>query len=81
MKIKIEVTFPAELKDEAILCNLCKNFNIILNIVEASFSTEVGWAILIIETDEPEMKNVFAYLENRGIIMENTQEITQEKAG
>jgi len=43
MQIKAELTFPGKLKDEAIICSLCKDFDIILNIVEASFlQTPVG---------------------------------------
>ena len=47
MQIKTELTFPGELKDEALICNICKQFDIEVNIVEASFSTDTGWAILV----------------------------------
>ncbi len=60
MDITIGLTFPGELKDEAILCYLCKKFDIILNIVEASFSTDIGWAILILEGSEEELKKAYA---------------------
>lgn len=72
MKIRIELSFPGNLKEKAILCHLCKKFDIILNIVEASFSTETGWAILILEGSEEELKKAFSYLEAQGVEMENT---------
>jgi len=73
MKIKAELMFPAKLKDEPILCYLCKKFDIIMNIVEASFSTEVGWAIIIFEGKEGEVKNSLDYLKNNNIEIKNLQ--------
>lgn len=76
MKIKAELTFPGELKEEAIICNLCKRFDIILNIVEASFSTDTGWAILIFEGKEEELQRAFQYLKDWGIKFEEIQKTT-----
>lgn len=70
MKVKAELTFSSELKDEPIICNLCKKFDIILNIVEASFSTATGWAILVLEGNEEELERAFKYLEDTGVRIE-----------
>jgi ABC-type methionine transport system ATPase subunit len=72
MKIKAELNFPGELKEDPIICDLCKNFKITLSILEASFSTEVGWAILILEGAEEELKKAFEYLKNKGVEVQNT---------
>ena len=74
MKIKAELAFPRDLKEEPIICDLCKKFNITLNIIEASFSTEIGWAILIIAAEAGEMKKAFDYLKDYGVEIKNTQE-------
>ncbi len=76
MEIRVELTFPGKLKDEPIICNLCKKFDIILNILEASFSTDVGWAILILKGAETELKKAFDYLKDKGVKIENTQQET-----
>jgi ABC-type methionine transport system ATPase subunit len=73
-KIKTELTFPGKLKDEAIICNLCKKFDITLNILEASFSTDVGWAILVIEGPDAELTRAFEYLKNKGVEIKDTHE-------
>jgi ABC-type methionine transport system ATPase subunit len=73
MKIKAELIFPIELKDEATLCYLCKQFNIVLNIIEASFSTEVGWAIVVVEGEEAEIKKALEYLLAKSVEVKNTQ--------
>ncbi len=75
MKIRAELTFPSELKDEPILCNLCKKFDIILNIVEASFSTATGWSILILGGNKEELDRAFKYLKDSGVIIEESQKI------
>ena len=74
MKIKTELIFPRELKDEPIICEVCKKFEVTVNIVEASFSTETGWAILIVDAKEEELKKAFAYLKSREVEIKNIQE-------
>jgi len=76
MRIKTELSFPADLKEEPIICNLCKKFDIALSILEASFSTEVGWAILILEGVEGELNKALDYLKNQGVKIESSQEAT-----
>jgi ABC-type methionine transport system ATPase subunit len=75
MQVKAELTFPGKLKDEAIICNLCKEFDITLNIVEASFSTDTGWAILVFKGKEEVLKTTFDYLKDKGVTIENIKEI------
>ena len=75
MKIKAEFTFPGKLKDEAIICYLCKSFDIVLSILEASFSTDTGWAILIFEGSNKNIEKTFNYLLAKGIEIKNKQVI------
>ena len=75
MKIQAEFIFPTELKEEAIICRLCKEFDIVLKIVEASFSTETGWAILRIEAEPDELRRTFDYLKERRIEVKKLEEI------
>jgi len=67
MQISIGLTFPNVLQDEAILCQVCKQFDVEVRIIEASFSSVSGWAILNVEGGEQEIKNVFTYLNSKGI--------------
>jgi len=67
MQIKAELLFPSKLKDEPLICNICKQFDIVLNILEASFSTDTGWAILIFEGDEAEVNRTLEYLKNKNV--------------
>ncbi len=75
MKIRTELTFPGELKEEAIVCNICKQFDLTVNIVEASFSTDTGWSILIFKGSDGEIKKAFEYLKTRGVDIKDAQEV------
>jgi ABC-type methionine transport system ATPase subunit len=71
--MSIGLTFPGSLQDESILCYLCKKYDVNLNIIEASFSMDAGWAILQIEGQEEEIKKVFEYLSEKGVKVQQIQ--------
>jgi L-aspartate semialdehyde sulfurtransferase ferredoxin len=71
--MSIGLTFPGHLQDESIICYLCKNFNIEINIIEASFSTDAGWSILTVEGEEGEIKRSFGYLNEKGVKVQQIQ--------
>ncbi len=73
MQMAIGLSFPGTLKDESVICYLCKNFDIEIILIEASFSTTRGWAILKIEGGENEINRTFDYLKNKGIKIERIQ--------
>ncbi|MBU1726607.1 MAG: NIL domain-containing protein [Candidatus Omnitrophica bacterium] len=73
MQIAIGLAFPGELQDDAVICNLCKNFDLKVIIIEASFSMSSGWAILRIEGEENEIERAFEYLNGKGIRIEKIQ--------
>jgi ABC-type methionine transport system ATPase subunit len=75
VKIRAELTFPAELKEEPIIYYLCRDYNVILNILEASFSTDTGWAILILEGENEELIKAFNYIKEKGVKFESMQEV------
>ena len=77
MELNIEVTFPKELKEDPIICNLCKGFDITLNIVEASFSTDIGWAILILHGENEDLKKATDYLIGKGVIINKVEKVTK----
>ncbi len=67
MQITIGLAFPGTLKDESIICYLCKNYEITMNIIEASFSMASGWAILQVEGENEEIEKVYDYLVGKRI--------------
>ncbi len=73
MRVKTELTFPGDLKEEPIICYLCKNFDITVSILEASFSTDTGWAILTFEGSDAEVKKAFDYLKHKNVKFEEVE--------
>ena len=67
---KIELFIPGELKEEPIICEMIKNYNVSMKIVEASFSTESGWAYLLVDGEKAEVNRMFDFLKNKGVSIE-----------
>jgi ABC-type methionine transport system ATPase subunit len=73
--IRAEFTFPGSLKNEPIVWYLGKHFDIIVKILEASFSTDTGWAILVLDGSEKEINRAFDYLTSQGVNIKNKQKL------
>ena len=65
--INTELQFPADLKNEPVFYHMIKKFDVIPNILEASFSTEMGWALVKFEGSEEELTSLFEYLRSCGV--------------
>lgn len=70
IETRIELFIPGELKDEPIICDMIKNFDVDMKIVEASFSTESGWAYLILKGEDADIGKVLDYLKGKGVNVE-----------
>ena len=64
---EVELNIPGRFKSEPIFYYIIKNFEVIPNIVEASFSTEMGWAIVRLEGEEEELEKLFKFLKKKGV--------------
>ncbi|MGB2599418.1 MAG: NIL domain-containing protein [Candidatus Omnitrophota bacterium] len=69
-EMKVELFIPGDLKEEPIIYNIIKDFNVFVKIVEASFSTESGWAFLTLSAEKKELEKLFEYLRGKGISIE-----------
>ncbi|MDD5156019.1 MAG: NIL domain-containing protein [Candidatus Omnitrophica bacterium] len=74
MRVRTELNFPSNLKDEPLIWQVCKKFEVVLSIVEASFSTDVGWAILILEGKKEDVEEVLRYLKDKGVEISKIEE-------
>ncbi|MFC1804764.1 NIL domain-containing protein [Candidatus Omnitrophota bacterium] len=73
MKIKAELTFPPTLKDQPVIYNLCRESAAHFNILEASFSTDTGWAILVFDGSQEEIDKTLEFLKDKGVKIETSQ--------
>ena len=67
MKIEVELNIPLEYKDEPFFHYIIKNFNVVLRIIEASFSTSMGWAIVSFEGTEKEINRLLEFFKEKNI--------------
>jgi ABC-type methionine transport system ATPase subunit len=74
IEVQVELFIPGELKDEPIIYNMIKEYDVFVKIVEASFSTESGWAFLSLKGEKKEMERLFKYLKDKGISVESRSE-------
>ncbi len=75
MKLKVELTFPTKLKDEPIIYYLSKRFDLEFNIIEASFSTEIGWAYLIFRGKKENLEKAFSYLKKKRVTINRIEKL------
>ncbi|MFH1753895.1 MAG: NIL domain-containing protein [Candidatus Omnitrophota bacterium] len=66
-KKKIELTIPSDLKEEPIIYFIGRDFKVLPNIIEASFSTSMGWAVLTVEGDDAEIERLIESLKERNV--------------
>lgn len=64
---EVELTFPGGLKNEPVFYNIIKKFKVVPNILEASFSTDMGWAIVKFKGEEKELTKLFNYLQSLNV--------------
>lgn len=63
----VELNIPSSSKDEPIFYYIIKNFDVIPNIIEASFSTDMGWAVVNFEGEPKELEKVFNFLAEKEV--------------
>lgn len=67
VKVKLELSIPPDLKDEPIIYMIGRDFKVVPNIIEASFSTSMGWVVLTVEGEHEEIDRLTAFLSKKNI--------------
>ena len=70
MFIRLRLIYPEELVKEPILCTVCKNFDVVVNIRTASVKEDSGILTLEIEGREEEVEKAIKFLKEKGIYVE-----------
>ncbi|MDD4940901.1 MAG: NIL domain-containing protein [Candidatus Omnitrophica bacterium] len=69
MKIKTELIFPGKLKDQPVMCEACKKYDMLMTIHEASFSKDTGWAFVTLSGSKDDIVKGMAYLKKSGVVV------------
>lgn len=65
--LTVELSIPGDYKHEPIFYHMVKKYNVVPNILEASFSTEMGWAIVTLKGTKDHIEKLFKFLQNKGV--------------
>ncbi len=70
MRKMVELTIPKDYKDEPIVYQMITRFKVIPTIIEASFSSDIGWAYFKLEGEEEELDRLIDFLKSKNIIVD-----------
>ncbi len=65
--VRLQLIYPEELVKEPVLCMVCKNFDVILNIRTAKVTSDTGMLTVEIDGDSDEIEKAIKFIEERGI--------------
>ena len=66
-RLRVRLTFPADLIQEPILYRLVKDFDIVINIRRADVKADYGWVALEMEASEGTLQRGVEWLKQRGV--------------
>lgn len=66
-RMRVRLTFPANLVQEPILYRLVKDFDILINIRRADVKADHGWVALEMEADQETLERGVTWLKQRGV--------------
>jgi L-aspartate semialdehyde sulfurtransferase ferredoxin len=66
-RMRVRLTFPANLVQEPILYRLVKDFDILINIRRADVKADHGWVALEMEAEQETLERGVAWLKQRGV--------------
>ena len=66
-RMRLRLTFPANLIQEPILYRLVKDFDIVINIRRADVKADYGWVVLELEAEEPTLERGVGWLQDKGV--------------
>ena len=66
-RMRVRLTFPAELVQKPMIYHLVKDFDIVTNIRRADVKADHGWIALELEGDEGALERGVRWLKDRGV--------------
>ena len=64
---RVKLTFPTDLIQQPLIWHLGRDFEIVTNIRRADVRESVGWVVLELEGEEPEIERGLAWARRMGV--------------
>ncbi|WP_333784428.1 NIL domain-containing protein [Thermocrinis sp.] len=68
--IRVQLIYPEDKVKEPLLCALCKNFDVVVNIRTAKVSKDAGILTVEIDGEVEEIDRAIRFLQEKGVIVE-----------
>ncbi len=65
--VRLQLIYPEELVKEPILCMVCKNFDVVLNIRTAKVTKDTGILTVEIDGEAEEIESAIKFIEEKGV--------------
>ncbi len=65
--VRLQLIYPEELVKEPILCMVCKNFDVVLNIRTARVTQDTGILSVEIDGESEDIEKAIKFIEERGV--------------
>ena len=69
-RMRLRLTFPAELVQKPVVYHLVKDFDLVPNIRRADVRADHGWVVLELEGAEEHLRRGLAWLEAQGVTVD-----------
>src|SRR5438132_12812570 len=80
-RLRVRLTFPADLIQEPIIYRLVKDFDIVINIRRADVKADYGWVALEMEADEGTLQRGVSWLKQRGVQVDPSNATSSSPGG
>ncbi len=68
--VRLQLIYPENLVKEPIICMVCKNFDVVLNIRTAKVTQDTGMLTVEIDGDPEEIERAIKFIEERGVTVQ-----------
>jgi ABC-type methionine transport system ATPase subunit len=68
--IRVQLIYPEDKIKEPLLCAVCKNFDVVVNIRTAKVSKDTGILTVEIDGEAEEIDRAIKFLEEKGVIVQ-----------
>ena len=65
--VRLQLIYPEELVKEPVLCMVCKNFDVVLNIRTAKVTQDTGILTVEMDGESEEIEKAIKFIEERGV--------------
>lgn len=68
--VRLQLIYPEEKVKEPVLCMVCKNFDVVVNIRTAKVTKDTGILTVEIDGEAEEVERAIRFIEERGVMVQ-----------